>query len=89
MPDRIDKPVGKGDEISFRYLNWRNEEHEYCVKVESISIGTYDAGGMHTNLPLRPDNLQFVLHAEVMTRDGVDRPARRTFIVGKIRDIKV
>lgn len=73
--------------IRFRYVNWRGDEHEYVIDVESIEYGRYDAGGYGQG-----QRLQWVLNGFVVTRDGEERrdekgnQMRRTFMLDGITD---
>lgn len=73
--------------IKFEYTNWRGDWHIYVVEPESIEFGPYDASGKHS----REDDVQWVLHGELITRDGDTRPdmgvRRRTFILSEIKPV--
>lgn len=66
--------------ITFEYVNWRDERHTYTAEPEQLEFGYYGPEGK-----AGPDVVQrWVLHARVVTRDGDDRPGRRTFLLEKI-----
>jgi hypothetical protein len=74
--------------IKFRYVNWRNELHEYVVDCESVEFGPYDNGGKHDRQ--NPNDCRWVLHAEVVTRDKIKRlnaTSRRTFVMSEMKEV--
>lgn len=79
--------------IRFTYENWRGSVHEYVVEPEAVSFGLFDSNGAHPDSPNREDNIQAVMHGNVVTRDGDTRPdmdtRRRTFLVRKMRKITI
>jgi hypothetical protein len=73
--------------IKFRYTNWRGVEHIYVIQPESIEFGPYDNDGR------KEGGLKhWVLHGNVVTRDGDPRPEmnprRRTFLLVDIFDME-
>ena len=81
--------VAPGNVVFFRYKNWRNENHDYVISVEEFALGPYDEGGTHGN----PNDLQWVMHGNVVTRDGDARDKmgtrRRTFLLNKIHHLEL
>lgn len=77
------------DTVAFRYVNWRGDNHRYEVRPESLAFGPYtETGGPYpgTGKPgLGSIPKKWVLHAQVVTRDGEKRPGRRTFLISKIQ----
>lgn len=77
--------VEPGDRVNFDYTNWKDEGHTYVIVVESFEFGTYDASGAGKGDP------QFVMHGQLVSRDGSDRPEllwgnrRRTFLCSGVR----
>lgn len=80
--------VRTGQHVQFKYTNWREHEHTYRVVVESFEFGYYEAGGVSTD-----GSEKWVMHAQVVTRDGDFRQEmdtrRRTFLLEGIRDLEV
>lgn len=72
--------------IKFTYVNWRGDEHEYVIKLESLEYGHYGEHGSTGSV----GEMNWVLHGHVVTRDGDPRPdmgtRRRTFLLNKIQD---
>lgn len=72
------------NKIKFKYTNWKGDDHEYVIQVESVEYGHYDGSGINA------DVRNWVLHGDVITRDGDSRDdmgtRRRTFLIEKIRD---
>lgn len=72
--------------IRFLYTNWNGEHHEYVIEPESIEFAPYDKGGSRAGL--RGSQAVWVLHGDLVTRDGDTRAdmdtRRRTFIMSEI-----
>src|SRR6188768_2909068 len=77
-------PPAEGPLVEFEYVNWRGNQYTYVVDVEAISIAGQDPGGYSSD----PADQQFILHGDVVTRDGDTRPEmgtrRRSFMIQKI-----
>lgn len=73
------------NQIKFEYTNWKGHRHTYVVEPEAVAYGPYLKGGYHETADPR-----WVLHGDVVTRDGDSRPdmdtRRRTFILADIQD---
>ncbi len=78
-----------GQTVQFRYTNWRGDEYEYVVEVESFQFGRFQKSGIGRE----PDPRVWVLHGQVITRDGNERPEmnprRRTFLLDDVKDLEV
>lgn len=71
--------------LQFSYVNWHGCRHDYTVDPESVEFGPYEDG------PL--SEWRWVLHANVVTRDGDVRPEmgptrRRTFLIEEIENLR-
>jgi hypothetical protein len=81
---------GEGDPLMlrFKYTNWKGDNHEYVILVESIEFGAYDKGG---TTPRPASEWSWVVHGDVVTRDGDTRrnmgTRRRTFMLAELREI--
>lgn len=77
------------EEIEFRYLNWRGDEHTYVLRIESIEFGYY---GGHSE----PGNEEeWLMSGLNISRDGESRKnsptagwPRRTFRMSEMREVK-
>lgn len=81
---------GRAPLLRFRYRNWRGFDHLYVIDPDRIECGPYDASGKHDERV--GDELAWVLHGWVVTRDGDPRPEmgptrRRTFLLGQVREL--
>lgn len=78
-----------GQIVKFCYTNWRGTDYEYVVEVESFQYGRFQKGG----IGCEPDPRVWVLHGQVVSRDGDERPEmnprRRTFLLHDVRDLEV
>lgn len=73
--------------LEFAYENWKGITYAYVVEPEKIEFGPYDGTGANNG-----QIMNWVLHAEVVTRSGDPRPdmqtRRRTFLLTKIRHLR-
>lgn len=65
--------------LVFDYINWRGEQHQYAMQVESISFGSPDA--------------RWYLNGWLVTRDGDPRPEmegnrRRSFLLTDVSNLR-
>lgn len=78
-----------GQLVQFRYKNWRDQDYDYVIEVESLQYGRFRKDGVGHEL----DPRVWVLHGQLITRDGDDRsemnPRRRTFLLDDIREFEV
>lgn len=74
--------------LKFWYINHNEEDHEYVVNPEKIELGRYSNHGARSE----DGKSHWVLHAEVITRDGDERrdmgTRRRTFLLTEIRELE-
>lgn len=85
------EPAAPDRFVKFRYVNWNGDPHEYIIKVLSVEFGPYDDGG---GTPRPVSMYGWVLHGDVVTRDGDPRPEmgptrRRTFLIRKIHEMEL
>jgi hypothetical protein len=69
--------------LKFDYINWKGEAHTYVIVPTGADIGPKKSHG-----EFRP-----MLHGNVLTRDGDDRPEmgptrRRSFVLAELKNIK-
>lgn len=82
--------TGETTRLKFRYNNWRGDDHEYVIDVESVEFGPYDKGG---GTPRPREQWAWVIHGDVVSRDGDTRPdmgptRRRTFLITDIEELE-
>jgi len=65
--------------IRFDYVNHRGEDHNYVMTPEPRL--TYEAAGA-------AEPLGWKISGHVISRDGVNRPGRRTFMLTGMRNIE-
>lgn len=73
--------------IKFCYKNWRGNYHEYVIEPKTVEFGYY-----HGDVNGDDEGPMWLLHGELLTRDGDERTdmgdRRRSFIVGKIDELE-
>lgn len=80
----LERKLETGDLLSFDFVNWHGRNHRYLIAPEKIELAF---------TPENEDEPTWVLHGEVITRDGDPRPEmgnrRRTFRMNGLRNIRV
>lgn len=71
------KMTESSKKLRFRYVNWKNDEHEYLVTPEDIVFGDYPPG---------EHEFHWFMNALVHEKDGSRRskPLRRSFLLSKL-----
>lgn len=73
--------------LAFKYVNWKGELHEYVIQPESLEFT--DAGTVAKVDPRPGMQFRWVLHGQLITRDGDPRPEmstrRRSFDLSSIQ----
>jgi hypothetical protein len=69
--------------LQFTYTNWRGDEHTYLILPMTIAyeLGSFEAEGADRSWA-------WVLRAQVIQRDGEDRPGIRSFRLTGLNDLK-
>jgi hypothetical protein len=66
--------------LRFNYVNHHGERHQYMMMPEpALSYGTCGSDGP----------FGWLLSGHVMSRDGVLRPGRRTFLLHEMKDLEL
>jgi hypothetical protein len=75
------------NQIEFEYTNWKGRRHTYVVVPEAVAYGPYTGMGYDQR---EGAECQWVLHGDVVTRDGDSRPEmdtrRRTFVLEAVQN---
>lgn len=90
IPSKVASRASHPKLVRFVYINWRDEQHTYVVKPESIEFGPHDQHGSGARAE---EDYNWVFHGEVVTRDGDTRPGmgtrRRTFLLDGMLNLEI